>query len=79
MQIDGCTIVQLLTRTGKGKKTQQTAHKKTKARKTGHARVFVTSKLWRNLPARFDWSIMGWTMRLRALMNLFEREKKRGN
>lgn len=30
-----------------------------------------------DLPARFDWSIMGWTILLLALMNL-KKEKKRG-
>ena len=30
-----------------------------------------------DLPARFDWSIMGWTILLLALMNL-EKRKRRG-
>lgn len=29
-----------------------------------------------DLPARFDWSIMGWTILLLALMNLQERERE---
>lgn len=35
--------------------------------------------LWRNLPARLDWSIIGWTMRLRALMNLERGKRKKIN
>lgn len=29
-----------------------------------------------DLPARFDWSIMGWTILLLALMNLKEKKKR---
>lgn len=31
-----------------------------------------------DLPARFDWSIMGWTILLLALMNLKRRRKRIG-
>ncbi len=30
-----------------------------------------------NLPARFDWSIIGWTIRRLALINLLEKDKKK--
>lgn len=42
-------------------------------------RVLSQRKRGSDLPARLDWSIIGWTIRRRALINLWNKEKANCN